>query len=69
MAQRKGMLRDFARYPKYKSNYIKAFERMVVRRKERGLRNKVSWNTGEEVFDWWTHSDSSQIKFEGFEDY
>lgn len=69
MAQRKGMLRDFARYPKYKSNYIKAFERMLARRKERGLENKTWGNSGEAVFNWWVRNDSTQLKFEGFEDY
>ena len=48
---KKGMLKDFERFPKYKENYIKAFERMLKVRKEKGL--ETTWKTGEEVFDWW----------------
>lgn len=38
-------------YPKFKAQYIRTFEKMVKIRKEQGL--KCSWNTGEEVMDWW----------------
>lgn len=48
---RKGMLGDFKRFPKYKENYIKAFERMLKAREEKGL--ETTWKTGEEVFNWW----------------
>ena len=48
---KKGMLEDFKRFPKYKENYIKAFERMLKVRKEKGL--ETTWKTGEEVFNWW----------------
>lgn len=42
---------QFARYPKYKDNYIRAFDRMVLKRKAEG--KECDWNTGEEVFRWW----------------
>ena len=48
---KKGMLEDFKRFPKYKENYIRAFERMLKVRKEKGL--ETTWKTGEEVFEWW----------------
>lgn len=60
---------EFARYPRYKSNYIKAFDRMVQRRKEMGKVDRSNWKDGEAVFHWWLGDDPNQIKFEGFEDY
>lgn len=45
--------RDFARYPKYKEQYIRCFDEMLKRRKERGLQGKLDWKTGQDVFDWW----------------
>jgi len=52
MSGRKGMLADFERYPKYKENYIKAFDRMLQKVIDDG-RVPMDWKTGEEVFDWW----------------
>lgn len=43
--------KEFTDFPKYKEAYIRAFERMIKERKERGLPTK--WKTGEEVFTWW----------------
>jgi phosphoadenosine phosphosulfate reductase len=43
------------RWPKYRAMYIRAFERMLDRRKERGL--KTTWKTGEEVMSWWLGED------------
>lgn len=52
MGGRKSQLREFARYPKYKDGYIRAFEKMLDVRKIRALKD-VGWKTGEEVFKWW----------------
>ena len=50
-------LKEFADYPKYKENYIKAFQRMVDGRNAKGkhLDSKYSkmWKDGESVFAWW----------------
>lgn len=43
---------ELERYPKYKLNYIKAFGRMLIRRREKGLECD-SWQTGEDVYRWW----------------
>lgn len=51
LQNRKGKIRDFELWPKYKQNYIKAFDRMLKNREEKGLEN--NWKTGQEVFDWW----------------
>lgn len=51
------------RWPKYRANYVRAFDRMLIERKRRGL--KTSWKTGEEVMAWWTKTD---IKHEAAQD-
>lgn len=38
-------------YPKYKANYLKAFDRMLIARKAAGLSSK--WKTSEDVMNWW----------------
>lgn len=58
---------EFERYPKYKALYIKAFDRMVKARAERGLTNRVIWHTGEAVFKWWMGENPLQLTFEGLE--
>lgn len=55
---------EFNRYPKYKLNYIRAFDRMLKARKEKGLTSKVTWRDGEDVFKWWMGEDPLQITFD-----
>lgn len=57
---------EFERYPKYKDNYIRAFDRMLIVRRNRGLETK--WNSGEEVFKWWMGEDPDQLTFEDLEE-
>lgn len=45
--------KQFADYPKYKENYIRAFDKMLKRRKERGLKDIPGWTDGAHVFKWW----------------
>lgn len=55
---------DFLRYPKYKANYIRAFDKMLkVRkvRKESGLTNTQNWQTGLDVFKWWLGENVDQL--------
>lgn len=47
----KQRISQFAKWPKYKNNYMKSFERMLLVRKKRGL--KSQWENAEEVFHWW----------------
>lgn len=63
----KSMKREFNDYPKYKEAYIRAFDKMIKRRIERGL--PPVWNSGEECFTWWIGDDPKQIKFDLFEEY
>ncbi len=43
---------QFARYPKYKDMYIRAFDRMLEERLRRG-KTCETWETGTDVFHWW----------------
>ena len=61
----KGRYAEFIRYPKYKENYIKAFDKMLLRNKEKGItpRDKMrEWETGEDVFRWWMGENVDQLK-------
>lgn len=59
---------QFRRYPKFKENYLRAFGRMIERRKERGMYDKRKWDTPENVFKWWMEEDPDQLSFDGIFD-
>lgn len=42
---------EFSRYPKIKAAYIRAFDRMNLERRKRGL--PCQWQSGVDVFHWW----------------
>lgn len=46
----------FADYPIYKENYIRAFDRMIERRKNKGLKTK--WENGLKCFKWWMEDEN-----------
>lgn len=46
----KGMIRDGERWPKYKAQYIRTFQKMIERLEDR----PATWRTGQDVWDWWT---------------
>lgn len=54
MARGKEQEREFARYPKYKALYLKAFEKMLANNKAKGVKSKMDWQTAEDVMEWWT---------------
>ncbi len=58
------MKKEFSSYPVYKQNYIKAFERMVKKHSDKWKGRFTKWETGQDVFDWWTSTDSDQITFD-----
>lgn len=58
--------KEFAAYPKYRLNYVRAFDRMLKKRIEDGIPAK-GWRTGEDVMRWWVGDDPNQITFEDFE--
>ena len=47
----KNRISQFEKYPQFKNNYIKAFERMIKAIKEANKPTKLT--NGQEVFDWW----------------
>lgn len=59
---------QFKRYPKIKSAYVRAFDRMLAERQKRGL--PCDWQTGGDVMHWWMEDGvlPGQMVFEGMED-
>lgn len=53
---------QFRLYPIYRQNYVKAFDRMLDHRIEKGL--EVKWENGEEVMKWWLGEDVNQLTLE-----
>ena len=39
---------ELQKYPKFKDNYIRAFDRMIE-----GMNGSQTWQTGEDVMEWW----------------
>ena len=60
------MKKQFAMYPKYKENYIRAFDRMLAKRLEGG--RPARWKSGEEVLKWWVGDDPMQLTFDDFDE-
>lgn len=44
---------ELKRYPKYRTLYLHAFERMIAERERRGMKNSCDWSTPEKVMEWW----------------
>ena len=67
MAGRRMRYFEFGRYPTYQRAYIRAFDRMLEERQNRGL--PCDWQTGKDVFHWWMEDGvlSGQIEFEEME--
>ena len=59
---------QFARYPKYRDAYIRAFGRMLECQKRKGLSGL--WQTGEDVYRWWMEDGvlPGQMVLEGMEE-
>lgn len=64
MAGTSGREAEFLRWPTYKRAYIRAFDKMIEAREERGL--PTEWKTGRDVFNWWMEYDvlPGQMEFE-----
>jgi len=54
MSGKKGMIRDFARWPKYRAAYLRSFARMLEARKASGL-GCTLWPDAQAVMDWWIY--------------
>lgn len=67
LAGGKRMKAEFARYPKYKEAYIRAFDRMLEKRKADGLKSdRNNWINGEQVMRWWVGDDPNQITIDDY---
>lgn len=62
----KRMKQDFEKYPIYRSNYVKAFDRMLSERKRQNL--PTTWEIGEDVMRWWVGDDFRQITLDDYEE-
>lgn len=49
MSTAKGMKRDFEKWPKYKEQYIRSFDKMLKNRKG----GTADWKCGNDVMEWW----------------
>lgn len=68
MAGAKGMEFEFARYPKYKQAYLRAYGRMIEERKKRDLmKEPTAWHTPEEVMHWSMYGDPKESDYMGTE--
>ena len=56
---------EFGRYPIYRFNYVRAFDRIISRRKEKGL--PTTFKNGEEVFKWWMGEDVNQLTLDYYD--
>jgi len=63
MAGGSTMIKEFAEYPKYKAAYMRAFEKMLIKRREDGL--PTEWESAEEVFKWWTTKLDKRTELDG----
>lgn len=80
MSQKSGRVRDFLRWPKYKAAYLRAFAKMLEKRKLRHQEDPSrpvwrQWGTEYEatpidVFNWWMEFDimPNQISFDDLEE-
>lgn len=72
LASKREKQRDILTFPAYKERYIKAFEKMLEVRKERGKDdgNGGVWEDAESVFRWWIEDKTikGQMKFDFLEE-
>jgi phosphoadenosine phosphosulfate reductase len=65
MAGPKGMERAFARWPKYKDAYLRAFTKMLdvmKARKGEDWKETTKWTSPEAVMEWWIHGNKDDVE-------
>ena len=65
----KGRDIQFKRWPKYKDQYLLAFEKMLKAREEHGLKDLNIGYSGNDVFNWWMEYDILPGQMNWFEDF
>ena len=72
LAKKEARYAEFARYPKIKAAYVRAFDRMIDERRRRGkmVGGMRFGETGEDVMHWWMEDGvlPGQMVLEGMED-
>lgn len=72
LAKKETRYAEFARYPKIKAAYVRAFDRMIDERRRRGKMDGGMrfGETGEDVMHWWMEDGvlPGQMVLEGMED-
>ena len=66
MAGYAGRCKEFSDFPKYRDNYIKAFDRFLKRKEAEGCVSK--YKTAQEMFDWWMEDPKMQGQISLFEE-
>lgn len=63
MGGEKQIEKQFKRWPKYKAQYIRTFDKVVKNRKAKGM--KCIWETAEDVMNWWIYGTEKKHELEG----
>ena len=71
LAGGKQQKKEFAKYPKYRQAYVRAFDRMVKALEQKGRKtfdpdNGYYWKDGESVMRWWVGDNPLQITMEDY---
>lgn len=64
MKSRAQRLADFRKWPKYKTIYTHAFDRMLEKRVADGLAVSEGWQDGAAVFRWWLGEPAEQLRLD-----
>lgn len=61
---------EFRDYPKYRDLYVRAFDRMIERRRQKGM-TTTRWSSGEDCFRWWMEDGNldGQVSFDDIKEY
>lgn len=61
MAKRCEREMEFARWPKFRDAYIRAFQRLI----DAGRRSNKTWKCGEEMMEWWLDDTTHEKQIDG----
>ena len=65
----KGMIADLIKYPKYRDNYLRAYDRMLQARKAARLETSEKWRDARSVMMWWVGDNPNQLSLFGEPEY